>query len=65
MVTIGVDLLLRNSGLYEHICLGNINKLYKSYSKCDDQQKYKAILEAAIVSNTEGLTYNSPMTVDM
>ena len=41
-----------NSDLYEHIFLENIKKLLKSAAKCDDQQQYKFIFEAEIVSNT-------------
>ena len=46
MVTIVIDQSLSNSAMYEHRCLENIKKLYKSDSKCDNQQQYKAILEA-------------------
>ena len=46
---------LSDSDMYEDICLEKIRKLYKSSSKCDDQQKYKAILEAEIVSTPEEL----------
>ena len=49
--------------MYEHRCLENINKLYKSAGKCDDQQKYKVILEAYIVSTPEGLVDNILMDV--
>ena len=49
MVTIGVDQLLSNSAMYEHRCLENIKKLYKSVGKCDEQQEYKTILESAMV----------------
>ena len=38
MVTIGVDQSLSNSTIYEHRCLENIKKLYKSVRKFDDQQ---------------------------
>ena len=38
MVIIGVDQSLSNSALYEHRCLENIQKIYKSDGKCDDQQ---------------------------
>ena len=36
--------------------------LKKTSCKCDDQQQYKTILEAVMVSTTEGCTDNSPMT---
>ena len=44
---------LSNSAFCGHMCLGNINKLYKSASKCYDQQQYKAILEASMVYTPE------------
>ena len=36
--------------MYEHRCLGNIKNLYKSAGQFDDQQQYKVIIEAAMVS---------------
>ena len=45
-------------------CL-NIKNVYKQAGKCDNQQKIKDILEAAMVSTPEGFTDNSlisPMT---
>ena len=62
MVIIDVEQSLRNSGFYGHICLGITQKLYNSAGKCDDQQQYKAILEAAMVSTPELLTNNIPMS---
>ena len=41
---------------------GNIKKLYKYAGKCDDQQWYEAILEAVMISTSEGLTDNNPMS---
>ena len=38
---------------------GNIEKLCKSSGKCDDQQQYKAILEAAMVYTPEIFNDNS------
>ena len=61
MVTIGIDKSLSNSSMYEHICLENIKKIYKTAGKCDNQQRYKSIIEAAMVSTLEGFTENSPM----
>ena len=58
--TIGICQSLSNSALFEHRCLQNINKLYKRYGKCDDQKQFKYILEAAVVYNLGGFTYNSP-----
>ena len=63
MITIWVDQLLSNSAMYEHICLEKIKKLYKSSSKCKNKQQYKAILEADVVQNPEGLTDNIPMSL--
>ena len=40
----------------------NIKKLYKTAGKCDGQQQYKAMLEAAIVSTPERFTNHSTMT---
>ena len=53
MTTIGFDPPLSNSSLYEHRCLGNINHSYKSASKCNDQQQYKAIIKSEMGSNPE------------
>ena len=62
MVTTELDQSLRNSRIYEHRCLENVKKLYKSSGKWDDQQHYKAIIESEMVSTPEGFTYNSPMS---
>ena len=62
MVTIGVELLLSNSAMYKHRCLENIKKLCKSSGKCDNQQKYKAIIEAEIFSTPQIFTDNSSMS---
>ena len=48
--------------MYEHKCLENIKKIYKQSGKCDDQQQFKDILEAAMVSTPEGFTNNSPIS---
>ena len=64
VATLGVDPLLRNSDFYEHICMGNIKKLYRSAVKRDDQHQYKAILEAAIASTPEELNNKIPMPPD-
>ena len=42
----------------------NNKNLYKYAGKFDDQHKYKAILEAAMVSFPKGLTDNTPLAVD-
>ena len=48
--------------MYEHICLENIKKLYKTAGKCDHQQQYKDIIEADMVLTPEGCTDNIPIT---
>ena len=48
--TIGIEPSLSNNAIHEHKCLGNIKTLYKQAGKCDDQQKFKDILEADMVS---------------
>ena len=60
--TIGIDKSLRNNSIFEHKCLQNINKLYKHVGKCDDQQQFKDIIEAAMVCTPEGFTNNSPIS---
>ena len=40
--------------------MNNIKKIYQHAGKCDDQQNFKDILEAAIISTPEGFTDNSP-----
>ena len=61
MVTIVVDQYLISSAMYEHRCLEDIKKLYKSVGKSEYQQQYKAILGEDIVSTPEGFTDNSTM----
>ena len=62
MLTIGVDQNLSNIAMYEHTCLENIKKLYKSAGKWDYQQHYKALIESAMFYNTDGFVDNSPMS---
>ena len=59
MVTILIDQFLSNSLMYEHRCLENIHKLYKSDVKCDNRQQYKAILGVEMVSNPKIFIDNS------
>ena len=40
--------------------MNNIKKIYQHAGKCDDQQNLKDIIDAAILSNPEGVTDNSP-----
>ena len=61
MKNIGIDKSLSNNDLYEHKCIQNINKLYKRSGKCDNQQQLKYILDADMVSSSEGFTNNSPI----
>ena len=60
--TIGIDQFLRNNTIYEQKCLENIKILYKQAGKCDDQQQFKDIREAAMVSTPEWFTNNSPIS---
>ena len=60
--TIGIEQSLRKKSLYEHKCLQNVKKLDKHDGKCDGQQQFKYILEAAMVYTTEGLTDNSTIS---
>ena len=62
MKTIGTDWWFSNSAIFEHRWLQNIKKLYKHSGKCDNQQQFKDIFEAAMVSNPEGFTNNSPIS---
>ena len=48
--------------MYKHRCLENINKLYTSTGKYDDQLQFKSILEASMFSTPERFTDNSPMS---
>ena len=41
---------------------GKNNKLYKYSGKHDNQQNYKAVIEASMVYTPKGFTYNSPMS---
>ena len=47
--------------MYEHRYLKNTKKLYKSSGKCDYEQNYKAIIEAAMVTTTEVCNVNIPI----
>ena len=56
---IGIDQSLSKNDIFEHKCLQNIKKLYKCAGKCDDQQQFNGILEAARFL----LLKDSPITV--
>ena len=58
--TIGIYQSLSNNDIFEHKCLQNISKLYTHAGKCDYQQTFKDILEAAMFSTPEVFTNNSP-----
>ena len=53
MKTIFIDQSLINRSFFEHKCLNNIKKIYQHTGKCDDQQNFKYILYAAMVSTPE------------
>ena len=60
MKTIGIYQSSFTRSSFEHICMNNIKKIYQHAGKCDDQQKLKDIIDAVILSTTEGVTDNSP-----
>ena len=60
--TINIDQYLSNNTLHEQKCLENIKKLYKQAGKCDEQQQFKYILEADMVSAPEVFTDDSPIS---
>ena len=62
MVAIEVDQLLSNCELYEHRCMENTNKLYKTVVKCDNKQQYMDVLVEEMLSTPEGCNVNSTMT---
>ena len=62
MVTIGIDQSLSNCAMYERRCLENINKLYTSSGKCDNQLQFKSVIEASMLSTHEIFTDKSAMS---
>ena len=60
--TIGIDQSLSKNALYDHKCPENIKKLYKQAGNCGNQQQFKDIIEADMVSNPEGFTNDSPIS---
>ena len=60
MNTIGIDQSSFARSSFEHIRLNNIKNISQHAGKCDDQQNFKDIIDAAILSTTEGVTDNSP-----
>ena len=59
MKTIGIEQSLLKFSSFEHKCMNNIKNIYQHEGMCDDQQNLKYILDAAMVSTPEGVTYNS------
>ena len=49
MKTIGIDQSSFNMTTFEHICINNTKKIYQREGKCDNQQKLKDIIEAALL----------------
>ena len=60
MNTISIDQSSFTRSSFEHICMNNIKTIYLHAGKCDDQNNLKDIIDAAIISNPEGVTYHSP-----
>ena len=60
MKTVGIDQSSFARSSFEHRCMNNIKKIYQHAGKCDDQQKLKYIIDAAILYTPEGVTDNSP-----
>ena len=65
MKTIGIDQSVSNGASFEHKCFNSIKKVYQHAVKVDDQQKFKDIIEAVMISTPEEITDDShslPMT---
>ena len=60
MKTFGIGQSLSNIALLEHRFLQNIKEIYQHSGKCDDQQQFKDILEAAMVSTPEEFSITVP-----
>ena len=60
MKNIGIYQSLFTKSSFEHRFINNIKKMYQHVGKCDDQQNFKDIIDADIVSTPEGVTDNSP-----
>ena len=60
MKNIGIDQSSFARSYFEHRCMNNIKNIYQHAGKCDDQQNFKDIIYADILSTPEGVTYNSP-----
>ena len=62
MVTIAVAQILGDSTMYEHRCVKNIKKLYKSSGKYYDQQQYNIIIAVEMFYTPEIFNENIPMS---
>ena len=51
--------------MYEQICLEEIKNHDKYSGKCYYKQQYKGILEAGMISTTEGLRENITISLSM
>ena len=60
MKTIGIDQTSFTRSSFEHRCVNNIKNIYQHVGKCDDKQKLKGIIDAAILSTPKGFTDNIP-----
>ena len=60
MKNIGIYQSLFAKSSFEHRFMNNIKKMYQHVGKCDDQQNFKDIIDADIVSTPEGVTDNIP-----
>ena len=60
METIGINQSSFARSYFEHRCMNNIKKIYQHAGKCDDQQNFKDIIDAAILSTPEVVTDNIP-----
>ena len=50
MDTIGIDQYSFARSSFEHRCMNSIKNIYQHAGKCDDQQNFKDIIDAAIIS---------------
>ena len=65
MKTIGIYQSSFTRSSFEHRCMNNIKNIYQHAGKCDHHQKFIDIIDAAILSTSEVVTYditNVPMT---
>ena len=51
---------MENRASFKHKYLNKIKKIYQHAGKCDDQNKFIDILEAAMVFTPEEITDDSP-----